>query len=306
MKTYTFNQAGAHRGAREIAGALLARGAVPSLVGIADPKPGRAREIADLYEGAGARARVFEEGCETALAKLEPSPTVLATDSVASMATVLREHTAQPFLLQGVGRGPEEGEGDIPPVIGIEGSAIPGREAERAFLQALLSAIERVTPERTSAFMRDSGFDAAELNAMRREVSGRTADRLLDLPRVAEAEHLAHLRWAGESYPLIVRPAEGSLVTRRTQALDLAPGRETTAVALLDRERVDIYVVRPYQRRDGGFVSMHVPFVAPPPPPPPRPVRTVIDVPFSTVTRTAPRVLQPAPRRPLRPAAFTD
>lgn len=289
-------QAGANRGGLTLQRALSRRTDVRvGTIRVIDPKPGRADAIADLYARDGAVAVPVQARCEEAIAGLESeAPILLAVDDPAVMAKVLATRLRQVLLAQGVSRGPT-GQNEAAPVFGISVAAVPGREDERARVARLFGLLARLSPAASSAVIRENPLAALRLAEVRQATSEVSASRLAVLDRLRDEPDLATLLWSGERYPMVVAErASGGSRQAAEQALNLGRPTTTTAIVLVsDAPKVEFFVVEPRQRRDGGYLRLHVVFERVLPAPVVR--RTVIDL---APTRRSPPYTQPA--------AFTD
>ena len=289
-------QGGAHRGGLSIVRALdrIAPALPIRQVSLADPKPGRAVELGGFYRARGADVTCFEEGCEDVAPRLDPSALlVMSTDTISSMASVVRSQRHQLALVQGVARGPGS-RAEPSPVFGLNLAACPGREAERRQAAELLDVLARLSPPASSQVIRDDALSAIHLQEARDQVSEITARDLLWKEQVAERESLFSLQWEEETFSLVIfRREEGESSRGREQALDLAlPHRRSAVVLWSDAPKVEFYVVEPSRRRDRGFVRLFVPFER--------------HLPAPARERTWVRPSESGPATFTSPAAFTD
>jgi hypothetical protein len=262
MKKKVLFMGGAHRGGQAITAEVLKTGPAYDQVMIADPKEYRAKRLADDWKNHGIHATGYKEPCEEILDKIDAGRVVLAIDTIAPMAKVLRKAelpTQWQLLAKGIGANG--------PVIGLAGTLVNGDRDSRASSVRLIDVLSSFIEPQSSGRIRANPLNADGLHVMRKKMSEHTSRRLGVLEK--EPEDIKggplNILWNQTDYPLVVqeKPSGERWKEVKEQALDtalprrLADSREF-AVASIGNKNVDFFVVESGRRRS---VRFHMPLV---------------------------------------------
>ncbi len=262
MKKQTLFVAGAHRGGQAITAEVLKTGPDYDQVLIADPKEDRADRLVDSWQDHGIRACGYREPCEVVVDKIDADRVVLAIDTVAPMAKVLRK-AELPTQWQLLARG----IGTHGPVIGLAGTLVSSDRDSRASSIRLIDVLSSFIEPQSSSRIRSNLLNADTLHTMRKKISALTSSRLGLLEREPEDIKGGPLNiiWDKKEYPLMVqdKPSGERWKEVKEQALDTALPRHLAnsreyAVASIGNRNVDFFVIDSGRRRS---VRFHMPLI---------------------------------------------